>query len=452
MGGAEQSHYSSPQIDERQDRNMKKSGFHKYFWLLFFLVFTIGLYGTIPAQSSQEKDPSAPIENLTFQAAEIRSVIRFLADYGKVNVVVAPKVQGTVTINLTNVTWQQALNIIGQTYELAVVFEEDGYIRIMPADDYRKEKTAIDEHNMQQVNLAQLDVQVVHLANTAATEIVESVKSLMTERGKVNADQRTNSLIIQEIPDNMIRVVEFIKQLDRPARQIKISTQMLELYSNDGLELGVDWSIRGTYTSNSGNTIDQGLEQVGNQVTDPFITYDIGMMMHGWSADAMVSAIVSDGKGKVIAHPEITTIENSEARIQMGQKVPVKQFDQSGNVVIQFEEVGTILKVTPHITAENQILMHLRPERSNVEPSASGIIINTSNAETNVVVNNGQTAVIGGLTSQIEVEATKGIPVLKDIPLIGNLFKYTQRSYEDRDLVIFVTPTIVDTELADTGP
>ncbi len=431
---------------------MKTSLFKKYVWLMVLLIFATGFSTNIFGQDTKGKDPLAPIENLSFQAAEIRSVIRFLADYGNVNVVVAPKVQGQVTINLKGVTWRQALSIIGSTYNLATVFEEDGYIRVLPADDFRKEQTEIDQHNNQQLTMAKLEVKIVHLANTAASEITESVKSLMTERGKVDADERTNSLILQEVPENLDRVIDFIKELDRPARQIKISAQMLEIYNTNDIEFGVDWSAAGSFSPEGSNrTISQSLTQKGDRVTDKFISYDLGALMNGWSVDAVVSAIVGGSKGKVIAHPEITTIENKMATIQMGQKIPIKQFDQSGNVVIQFEDVGTILRVTPHITATDQILMHLMPERSSIEPDPSGIIINTSNAETNVVVNNGQTAVIGGLTSQVEVEAVSGIPILKDIPLIGALFRYTEKHYEDRDLVIFVTPTIVENDLADAG-
>ncbi|MBU1751672.1 MAG: type II and III secretion system protein [Chloroflexi bacterium] len=157
---------------------------------------------------------------------------------------------------------------------------------------------------------------------------------------------------------------------------------------------------------------------------------------------------VSDGKGKIIAHPEITTLDNTEARIQMGQKVPVKQFDESGNVVIKFEEVGTILVVTPHITAENQVLMYLKPERSTYQFDPNGVIINTNNAETRVIVENGQTAVIGGLTTQDEVESVIGVPLLKDIPVLGMLFRFRQVRTENRDLVIFVTPSIVEEGIA----
>ncbi|SYZ72924.1 Bacterial type II and III secretion system protein [Candidatus Zixiibacteriota bacterium] len=433
--------------------NMKNSGFLKYGLFLTLLILLVSVGSIAMAQHTPSgtaaKDPSVPIENLTFQAADIRAVIRFLADYGRVNVVVAPNVQGSVTINLRNVMWDQALKIIGQTYDLSIVFETDGYIRVLPSADYRKEQTENEKHKLEKETLARLDVKIVQLANTAADEIVKSIKSLMTERGKVDADERTNSVILQEVPENMDRVIGFIKELDKPARQIKISAQILEISSTDESELGVDWTSGGSYVPNADRSITQTVTQNGDRVTDKFIQYNVVALQRGWDINATISAIVTAGKGKIIAHPEITTIDNKEARIQMGQRVPVKQFDQSGNVVIQFEEVGTILKVTPHITAENQILMHLMPERSTLQPDASGIIINTNNAETNVVVNNGQTAVIGGLTTQDETESKIGLPVLKDLPLIGALFSYKQKSVENRDLVIFVTPTIVEQDLAE---
>jgi type IV pilus secretin PilQ/predicted competence protein len=422
----------------------------KYAWFFLALLMSIAVFHTTVGQTSTEaKDPAVPIKDLTFQGADIRAVIRFLADYGQVNVVVAPMVQGSVTITLRNVMWDQALKIIGQTYDLSVVFEQQGYIRVLPAGDYRKEQTEIDKHNVEKETLARLDVKIVRLANTAAAELVTSVKSLMTDRGKVDADERTNSLILQEVPENLARVESFIKELDKPSRQIKISAQILEIYSNSSEELGIDWTAAGKYVPNGDRSITQTGTQSGNRVTDDFIKYNVTAVQRGWDISATVAAIVSQGKGKIIAHPEITTIDNKEARIQMGKRVPIKQFDEAGNVVIKFEEVGTILRVTPHLTAENQILMNLRPEKSSLEPDASsGIIINTNNAETNVVVNNGQTAVIGGLTTQDEVETNVGVPILKDLPIIGALFRYSQKKIENRDLVIFVTPTIVENDIA----
>ena len=271
----------------------------------------------------------------------------------------------------------------------------------------------------------------------------------MSDRGQATADVRSNSIILQEVPTNIETVVAYIQELDKPARQIKISAQLLEI-SNTGLEeLGITWTAEGTYTTESGRSYYQrGDVTAGN--TDVAGKYTLGATQHGWTVDGFIEAVVSEGKGKIIAHPEITTLDNTEARIQMGQKVPVKQFDESGNVVIKFEEAGTILVVTPHITAENQILMHLKPERSTFEFNANGVVINTNNAETHIIVENGQTAVIGGLTTQDEIETVTGIPVLKDVPLLGALFRHKVKRTESRDLVIFVTPTVVGDDLAMT--
>lgn len=435
---------------------MVKTGLHKLIY--------IGLLAVLAASATislgQTSDPNVPIKNLNFQAADIRSVIRFLADYGRVNVVVAPAVEGNVTIAITDVTWKQALEIIGKTYDLAVVFEEGSYIRILPAADYRKEVTEEKKALNEQENLVGLDTRVINISNSQAADVVDAVKSLLTQRGKVQADKGTNSIILQEVPSNIDRVVKFITQLDRPPRQIRISAQLLEVSSTNLTELGVDWTVNGATGGDvidpvSGATVRETQHTTSQmldegRMTDRAGLFTISTIQSGWDLEARISALVSKGKGKIIAHPEITTVDNSEAKIQAGQKVPIKQFDESGNTVIKLEEVGTLLKVTPHITSENRILMKLTPERSTYEYDANGVIINTNNALTNVVVENGQTAVIGGLTTQDEVESKVGIPVLMDIPVIGNLFSYTRKKIENRDLVIFVTPTIVD-NLASTG-
>jgi len=430
---------------------MLKTGKYALFCLGVLLLMTT----LVSVSSGETKDPSEPIKSLNFQAAEIRSVIRFLADYGQVNVVVAPAVAGNVTIAVSNVTWQQALDIIGRTYDLAVVYEEEGYIRILPATDYRKEITESQKYVAEKNTLVTLDTRIIRINNSTSESIVDAVKSLLTARGRATADPRTNSIVLQEIPENIERVIEYITKLDQPPRQIKISAQLLEISSRSLHEIGVDWTFNG---ADGPNVVDpfsetgesapqtksqasQTLNYLGSNAAGQFWVKTI---QDSWTLEAQIAALVSDGSGKILAHPEITTIDNSEARIQMGQKVPIKQFDASGNTVITFEEVGTLLKVTPHITSDNKILMHLMPERSTYEYDQAGVIINTNNAETNVVVENGQTAVIGGLTTQDEIESHVGLPILKDIPLLGYLFSYTKKEVINRDLVIFVTPTIVD--------
>jgi len=434
-------------------------------YLLFGFGVLLLVTTMVSVTSGGASDPSEPIKTLDFQAAEIRSVIRFLADYGKVNVVVAPAVQGNVTISLTNITWKQALEIIGRTYDLAVVYEDAGYIRILPAADYRKETTEDKKHHQEQNSLVELKTRILRINNSTADNVVNAVKTLLSDRGKATADPRSNSIVLQEIPENIDRVAEYISQLDQPPRQIRISAQLLEVNSRSLTELGVDWYMNGADGPNvaapSGDRLlpeDQAAaagdmvaetrhqtSQLMDQVSpDTRGQFWVRTIHDSWDLEAKISALVNDGKGKILAHPEITTIDNFEARIQMGQKVPIKQFDQSGNTIITFEEVGTLLKVVPHITSNDKILMHLIPERSTYEYGQAGVIINTNNAETNVVVNNGQTAVIGGLTTQDEIENQVGIPFLKDIPVLGYLFSYTKKEIINHDLVIFVTPTIVE--------
>jgi type IV pilus secretin PilQ/predicted competence protein len=429
----------------------------KYNKLILFSVVLTLSFGLLVAVSAQEvAQPEAaevgsvgePIKNLQFQSADIRSVLRFLADYGNVNVVVAPDVQGSVTIKLTNVLWRDAMDIIGRTYGLAIVDEKSGYIRVLTDANYRKETSEQEKHKKEQRELVQLETRIIKISNSTSADIAKTAKFLLTERGEAISDQRSNSIILREVPANMATVMSYISELDKPAKQIKISTQLLEVFTNDLQELGINWTAEGTYTTQSGRSYPQKGEVLGARGSDVAGRYSVSAIQNGWSVDAIVEALVSSGKGKIIAHPEITTIDNMPAKIQMGQKVPVKQFDQSGNVVIEFEEVGTILYVTPHITAENQILMFLKPERSTYQFDPNGVIINTSNAETNVIVENGQTAVIGGLTTQDEVQSEIGVPILKDIPIVGMLFRFRQTKTESRDLVIFVTPTIVEEDLA----
>ncbi len=427
--------------------------YNKLIIISVLLAFSMGLLVVVSAQeeASEKAQVTAqkePIKNLQFQSADIRSVLRFLADYGDVNVVVAPDVKGAVTIKLTNVLWRDALDIIGRTYSLAIVDEKSGYIRVLTEANYRKETSEREKHKKEQRELVELETKIIKIANSTSDDIAKTAKSLLTERGEVISDSRSNSIILREVPANMKKVISLIAELDKPARQIRISTQLLEVFTTDLKELGISWNVAGTYTTTTGRSYPQKGEVLTGRNTDVAGRYTVSALQSGWSVSAIIEALVTSGKGKIIAHPEITTLENKTARIQVGQKIPIKQFDQSGNVVIKFEEIGTILEVTPHITAKNRILMHLKPERSTFQFDPNGIIINTSNAETNVIVDNGQTAVIAGLTTQDEIESEVGIPILKDIPLIGALFRYRTTKTESRDLVIFVTPTIVEEELA----
>jgi len=415
------------------------------FVTLGLTIFLILSFGSL-AQAGRE------IKSLTLKDADIHAVLSFLADYGKVNIVTSPEVEGNVSLALNRVDWREALNILLKTYGLAGV-QEKGYIRVLPLNQYMQEVMVKEKHKSEQEALISLGTEVIRIQNATASELVKPVKTVLSSRGVVNVDQRTNSLIIRDIPANIDRAKEMVNTLDRKTDQIEISAQLLEVESSALKELGIDWTFftsrYGPENANGGyKTSHEGtIEQMADRVSDPIGKFTYTTVQEDFDLTGTISALLKDKKAKIVATPVITTMDNKQATIQMGQKIPVKQFDASGNVVVSFVEVGTILKVTPHITSENRILMYLRPERSSYQFDPNGVIINTNNAETNVLVENGQPAVIGGLTSQEKKTTNAGLPVLKDLPLIGYLFSYTQEEIINRELIITVTPRIVTEEI-----
>jgi type IV pilus secretin PilQ/predicted competence protein len=384
------------------------------------------------------------LKSITLQNAEIHSVLSFLAEEGRTNIVASPSVTGTVSLSLKGVTWKQALEIVTKTYNLAMI-EEPGYIRVLPMQDYINEMTITQKHQVDQKSLISLQTEIIPVKNGTASELVKALKASLSERGVVDVDQRTNSLIVRDIPENVSRAKEMVNTLDKETDQIKISAQLMEVETGALTELGIDWTFIPSLKGNNDMTISQSANELLED--DKIGNFTYSTVQTDFDLESAVSALVKNNKAKIVAHPEITTIDNKEAFIQMGQKVPIKQFDASGNTVITFVEVGTILKVIPHVTSEGRILMKLKPERSSYQYDANGVIINTNNAETNVVVDDGQTAVIGGLTTQEETKLQRGIPILKSIPLLGYLFSYTKKTVVNHDLVIFVTPTVVSSEM-----
>ncbi|OGC89790.1 MAG: hypothetical protein A2W25_02805 [candidate division Zixibacteria bacterium RBG_16_53_22] len=432
--------------------------------ILAFGCLLLVNYGTLRSQGGIEVVPGEQgkggvIRTLALTKADIKSVLMYLSSYGGVNIVASPSVEGPVTIHLSNVTWRDALDIILQTYNLVGV-QSDNYIRVVKASEYYMEKAAEEKHNQEQETMKPLTTKIVDIKYNVAAEMKTAVKGLLSARGTVDVDQRTNSLILRDLPEILVRVEGLIGELDKETQQVKISAQLLEVESSFLREIGVDWRAINQHFISEAPTDDQlflenperktWAEQEGQiRGTDQVTSAKIGQFsfagtFENFSLGAVLAMVESSNKGKIIAHPEVTTLDNVEAYIQMGQKIPIKQFDPSGNTIITFYDVGTKLRVTPHVTSESRILLHMIPERSSYQFDPNGVIINTQNAETNVVVEDGETTVIGGLTNQEIKNLKVGLPLLKDIPLLGYLFGYDKKEVITRDLLIFVTPTIVE--------
>ncbi len=208
------------------------------------LVVALMLFSLAPTVVSQSgvSNPNKPIETLNFQNAEVTSVLNFLADYGQVNLVTAPQVEGNVTLSLKNVTWQQALDILTKTYNLTAV-REKGYIRVLPTEDWMADSKSQQQHASQQNAIVSLESKIIDVDNAQAADLVIPVKSLLSQRGGVEIYVRTNSLIVQDIPGNLSKVEKFVKELDCETAQIKISTQLVEVSSNALEEVGVNWDL-----------------------------------------------------------------------------------------------------------------------------------------------------------------------------------------------------------------
>lgn len=375
------------------------------------------------------------IRSLNLQDADLHAVLRFLSEFSGRNIVADQDVAGTVNVQLREVTWERVLDIIMKINHL-VALEEEGYIRVLPVEKLHAEDLEVRKFQQDKQDLIQLEHRILPIQHATAQEVQKALASVISKRGRIDVDARTNSLVVTDIPENLDLVAQMVRELDQKTPQITISAKLFEIDSKTMFEMGIDWTV-----IENGRTAEQA---TSGGVSETIGKFTYSTMKDNIHLDALLAAMVSDNKAELLAHPEITTLDNKEATILMGQEIPLKVLDEAGNVITELTQVGTKLTVTPHVTTENTILLELEPERSSyeVDPGA-GIIINTQRAQTSVVVKDGQTAVIGGLTTQDTKKSEKGLPILKDIPLLGHLFKYTRNEVVKSDLVIFVTPHIV---------
>jgi type IV pilus assembly protein PilQ len=276
------------------------------------------------------------------------------------------------------------------------------------------------------------------LSHSSATEISSAIQSLGTpQEGQVIPDTRTNTLIIQDYPDTIELMKQVLAQLDIPVEQIRIEAKLLEVDTDQLRELGLQWDV------NTGGTNPLLITQNTNLGASNSVQLTTGLTSGNITLDATIAALETQGMANIVATPSISVLDNAQGRIFMGEQIPLRQLDVAGNVTIQLQQVGTELIVTPHVVEGDRILLELAPKRESfrVDPSA-GIIITTQEAETNVTVNDGETVVIGGLKSIQEQEADTGVPILMDIPLLGNLFRFRTRQTQVRDMILFITPRI----------
>lgn len=405
--------------------------------------------------------------SLNFQDIPIRTVLQIIADYNGFNLVTSDTVNGNITLRLDGVPWDQALDIILRVKGLGK--RMDGNILMIAPNDELVAREAKELQAQQQVSeLAPLYAEYVQINYAKAADFSNLLKnegtSLLSERGSVTVDERTNTLLIRDTATSIEDIKRMVNVLDIPIRQVVIESRMVTVKDNISEELGIRWGVthNGGDTSTSGSLEGADLANggiipsindrlnVNLPVADPAgaIAFQVARLADGTILDLELSAMEQENKGEIIASPRITTSNQKEAYIEQGTEIPFVQAASSGATSVTFKKAVLGLRVTPQITPDNRIILDLiitQDTRGDTIATGTGLAtaIDTQEIGTQVLVNNGETIVLGGIYQQQVINSVSKVPVLGDIPYVGWLFRTTKEFNEKKELLIFVTPRIV---------
>ena len=422
--------------------------------------------------------------SLNFQNIEIRSLLQVIADFTNFNIVTSDSVSGAVTLRLKDVPWDQALDIILQARGLGMR-KSGNVLLIAPKDEFAaKDKIELESKNAIQ-NLEPLRTQDFRLNYAKASEIAAGLvgsggsggsttpgaTKILSARGSVIFEARTNQLFVTDIPAKLEQIQSLILKLDIPVKQVLIEARIVEAADSFGKSLGVRLGGRPFNTTNNimvGNSYIAPNVPVG---TNPNLGINIGtgagdflnlpaVGQNGFQAATFaislfnssltrllnleISAAEADGRGKIVSSPRIVTADQVKAIIEQGTELPYQQATSSGATSIAFRKANLKLEVTPQITPEGNIILNVEVNKDSVGRStANGFAIDTKRVQTQVLVENGGTVVLGGIYEQADREDETKVPVLGDIPVLGALFKQKTRTATKSELLVFITPKVL---------
>ncbi|WP_223787855.1 type IV pilus secretin family protein [Marinicella meishanensis] len=454
---------------------------------------------------------SGNLVSFNFQDIPVRSVIQLIADASQLNIVVADNVEGNVTLRLNNVPWDQALDIVLQSKQLDQRRRGD-VIWVAPAADIAAREQEKLESLSKKEELEPLDNIFIQVNYAKAEELASLIRgtggdggdaggnTLLSSRGSVTFDERTNTLLVTDVPDRLIVIQELVTTLDRSVQQVQIESRIVVATERFGDELGVRFGVTGSHEDKYGNIISTGgssaaVDRLNNAALLnrygsfsgsglPTLTPDsepaenipgapLGERLNvnlpaasstagRWAAsilaadfllDLELSALESEDRGEVISSPRVITANQTQAVIKQGVQIPYEQSTSSGATSISFKDAVLSLNVVPLITPDERIDLTLLVAQDSIgeeiSTSLGGSVpsIDTRSVETRVLVNNGQTVVLGGIYEQIRRTTKSKVPVLGDIPGIGGLFRNKAIQDDKAELLIFVTPTIIKESL-----
>lgn len=442
-------------------------------------TIVVALQHTVPVaeekvEVKEIKEPEAVVEgkytgrkiSLDFQDADIVPIFRLLADISGYNVVISPEVKGRLTMKLVNVPWDQALDIILKTFALGKSVEGN-IIRIAPLAVLTKESEDIARAKEAEIKAEPLETRIFPISYADVANVEKSIKDskIISVRGSVSSDKRTSSVLVKDIPAVFPQVENLIKTLDQQTPQVLIEARIVEVSTSDVTDLGIQWGFfeRGTNPT----TVLEGLSGLGTGTVTltPFLVdfrataagpgagsgFNFGIMNRAATRglQLQISALERVGKSRIISNPRVVTTDNEKAKIMQGESIPYPQATAEGTISAAFKDVVLSIEVTPHVTPEKSIFMSVKATKEDfVEfvdigyaqaPRTSKI-----EGDTKVLIQDGETLVIGGVYKKTERETSSGVPGLMKIPILGWLFKKRSTTEETSELLIFITPRMVE--------
>ncbi|MDN2664033.1 type IV pilus secretin PilQ family protein [Psychromonas sp. 14N.309.X.WAT.B.A12] len=408
----------------------------------------------IEVSKKPEDEADAPYEgkaiSLNFQDIPVRTVLQLIADFNGFNLVITDSVSGNITLRLDDVPWEQALDIILKVRGLGKRMDGN-VLMVAPASELAASERQQLESNNEVAALAPLYSEFIQInyakAETIAALLSGQSASLLSERGNVTVDTRTNILLIKDTAAVIDSVKEIIEVLDVAVRQVVIEARMVTVSDSVAEDLGVSWGLDTDSASSDSrlNTLDVNLPVASSAGT---LGFQIATLANGNILDLELSALEQESKAEIIASPRITTLNQQTAYIEQGTEIPYVESSSSGATTVSFEKAVLSLQVTPQITPDNKLILDLVITQDSVGETVTtsdgeSVSIDTQEIQTQVLVDNGETLVLGGIYQQQISDTISKVPVLGDIPYLGYFFRNSVTDNTKSELLIFVTPRIV---------
>lgn len=409
--------------------------------------------------------------SINFQDIPVRNVLQLIADYNDFNLVVSDSVSGNLTLRLDGVPWQQVLEIILRVKGLDKRVDGNVVLIAPKAELDAQEQQVLEKARLNE-ELGELSSEIIKINFAKASEVAEMVGSesslsMLSERGSLSIDERTNSLLVRDLKQNVDVIREIVESLDVPVKQVQIEARIVSVNEGNLDEFGVRWGI--SSQSGNGNKIGGSIEgnygavgEDGEIIIDDSLNVNLGAPSSDASSiafqiatlgsdtllDLELSALQRESKAEVISSPRLLTTNKKPAYIEQGTEIPYLESSSSGATSIAFKKAVLSLKVTPQITPDNRLVLDLsvtqdRPGQVVKTGTGEAVAIDTQRIGTQVLVENGETVVLGGIFQHSVTDTMDKVPLLGDLPILGKLFRRSYQNMGKSELLIFVTPKVV---------